>query len=284
MALLTVPEIVRLFPVFKGKFGYALAGSIRRHLSIDRLSDLEERNRQFQGADFAGACVDDQRVRVLIGNADRLRRLPEGAFITISNHPYGGADGIMLIDLIGHLRPDFKVIVNEFLSHVESLRPSLILVNPKLDKDLEITPTNLRGVREIMQHLHDGSPVGIFPSGAVSDLHLRDGRIYDREWQPSILKIIQKAKVPIVPIRFFDRNSLYFYLLGLVSWKIRVLRLPAENLNKKQSTHRIGIGETISPEAQSRYRDLESFGKFLRDSVYGMPLPDLFTPRSEIPR
>lgn len=279
MAILTVPEIVQLLPFFRGRFGYALADLIRRHLSIDKLSDLEERNKKFIGADFAGACLDDQQVNVLIGNAERLRKLPEGPFITISNHPYGGLDGIMLIDLIGHLRPDFKVIVNEFLSRIESLIPCLICVNPKLDKDHTITPLNLRGVREVMHHLHEGAPAGIFPSGAVSDLHARNGRIYDREWQPSILKIIRKARVPIVPIRFFDRNSLYYYLLGWISWQIRVLRLPAEILNKAESTHRIGIGKILSVEDQFRCPDLASFGRYLRTSVYDMPMPEHFTPR-----
>ena len=135
-----------------------------------------------------------------------------------------------------------------------------------------------------MRHIRDGYPLGIFPSGAVSDLHPLERRICDREWQPSVLKIIHRAKVPIVPIRFFDRNSLFFYLLGLISWKIRVLRLPTEIVNKAGSVHRIGIGKTISVEEQSLYRDLKSFGKFLRDTVYGMPLPETFRSRKEIIR
>ncbi len=284
MALLTVPEIMHLFPVFKGKLGYRVANMLRKHLSVDKVSDLEDRNSMFQGADFAGACLDDLRIDVQVGNPERLASLPEGAFITISNHPYGGVDGIMLIDLIGHLRSEFKVIVNEFLSQIECLHPSMIFINPKIDENSVITPTNLQGIREIMRHIRDGYPLGIFPSGAVSDLHPLERRICDREWQPSVLKIIHRAKVPIVPIRFFDRNSLFFYLLGLISWKIRVLRLPTEIVNKAGSVHRIGIGKTISVEEQSLYRDLKSFGKFLRDTVYGMPLPETFRSRKEIIR
>jgi hypothetical protein len=284
MALLTVPEIVQLFPVFKGKLGYRVANMLRKHLSVDKVSDVEDRNCMFRGADFADACLDDLRIDVQVGNPERLASLPEGPFITISNHPYGGVDGIILIDLIGHLRSEFKVIVNEFLSHIESLHPSMIFVNPKIDDNSVITPTNLQGIREIMRHLRNGSPVGIFPSGAVSDLHPHERRIYDREWQPSILRIIQRAKVPVVPIRFFDRNSLFFYLLGLISWKIRVLRLPTEIINKVGTSHRIGIGKTISVKEQSLHQDLKSFGKFLRDSVYGMPLPETFRSRKEIIR
>ena len=187
MALLTVPEIVQLFPVFKGKLGYRVANMLRKHLSVDKVSDLEDRNSMFQGADFAGACLDDLRIDVQVGNPERLASLPEGAFITISNHPYGGVDGIMLIDLIGHLRSEFKVIVNEFLSQIECLHPSMIFVNPKIDDNSVITPTNLQGIREIMRHIRDGYPLGIFPSVRLGPTPA-ERRICDREWQPSVLK------------------------------------------------------------------------------------------------
>ena len=85
-----------------------------------------------------------------------------------------------------------------------------------------------------------------------------------------------KAKVPILPIRFFDRNSALFYLLGLVSWKIRTLRLPHEIINKKNSTIRIGVGNILTLEEQAKHESSEDFGKWLRESVYGMPMPEKF--------
>ena len=85
-----------------------------------------------------------------------------------------------------------------------------------------------------------------------------------------------KAKVPILPIRFFDRNSALFSLLGLVSWKIRTLRLPHEIINKKNSAIRIGVGNILTLEEQSKYENAEDFGKWLRESVYGMPKPEKF--------
>ena len=33
----------------------------------------------------------------------------EGPFITISNHHFGGADGLMLSAIVGAIRPDLKL-------------------------------------------------------------------------------------------------------------------------------------------------------------------------------
>ena len=281
MPLLPVSEIERLSPIFRGKAGNALASVLRKLLSISKLSDIYDKISDFRGADFAGALLSHLGIDFEIGGAQRLQELPQGPFITVSNHPYGSIDGIILLDLIGHMRPGLKVMVNEFLSIIEPLRPSWISVNPKNNDTREVTGKNIRGVREVLSTLREGEPVGFFPSGAVSDLKLRGLRIEDREWQGSLVRLIQKAKVPIVPVRFFDRNSTLFYLLGLLSWKIRTLRLPRELVNKKNARIRIGLGETLSVQEQSKHQDPDDFGLWLRESVYGMELPESFVRYSD---
>ena len=276
MPLLPVSELERLSPVFRGRVGNAFGEFLRRILGVKAISDLNDRISDRKGPEFAGALLEEFGIDYKLGGSERLDNLPEGAFITVSNHPYGSMDGIILVDLIGHLRPDFKVMVNEFLDMIESLRPTWIVVNPKNDLQNEVTGKNIRAVREVLKYLREGHPVGFFPSGAVSDLKLRDFTIRDREWQESVLRLIQKAKVPIVPVRFFDRNSRWFYFLGLIDWKIRLLRLPREALNKKARRIRVGIGETLTVDEQLRHRDPEDFGRWLRESVYGMKAPSEF--------
>ena len=276
MPLLPVEQIERLAPVFKGKVGNAAARILRKVLSIKTLSDLYDKIDEYQGADFAGVLLDRLGVNYKLGGAQRLQNLPDGPFITVSNHPYGGMDGIILIDLMGHLRPGFKVMVTEFLALVEALRPSLIVVNPKNNLNKGITAKNIQGVREVLERLHDGEPVGFFPSGAVSDLSLKEMKIRDREWQEAVLRLIQKAKVPIVPVRFFDHNSMWFYYLGLIDWRVRLMQLPHELVNKKHRRIRVGIGEVLTVEEQSKHSDIKDFGAFLRSKVYDMPLPDDF--------
>lgn len=276
MPLLPVSELEKISPIFQNKLGNAFLASVRKLLSVSKLSDIYDELDQYRDADFATALLDRLGISREIGGADRLQNLPKGPFITVSNHPYGGIDGIALVSIIGHQRPGFKVMVNEFLNIIEPLSTSWIVVNPKHNDSKGVTGRNIQGVKEVLSNLKDGNPVGFFPSGAISDFKLKDFKIRDRDWQEPLVKLIMKAKVPILPIRFFDRNSALFYLLGLVSWKIRTLRLPHEIINKNNSAIRIGIGNILTLEEQAKHESVEDFGKWLRESVYGMPMPEKF--------
>ena len=275
MPLLPVSQLAELSPVFRGRLGNAFASFLRRFFSMKKLSDLyDAAAAKGEGAELTRALLAELQVEYRVGNAHLLEKLPQGPFITVSNHPYGGLDGVMLIDLMGHAREGFKVMATEVLTLAEALTPSLIVVNPKTDASQAVTSKSIQGIRQMLLHLQSGNPVGLFPSGAVSDLSLKDKCIRDREWQPSVLRLIKKAHVPVVPVRFFDRNTSLFYLLGLIDWRVRILRLPHEVVNKHGQRPRIGLGPTITVEEQDRFQDLEAYGAFLREKVYGMSWPD----------
>jgi putative hemolysin len=235
----------------------------------------------YTGAEFTERLLDDIGINYIVGNAERLNVLPAGPFITISNHPYGGLDGIMLIDLIARIRSDYRLMVNKLLSLIKTMEENFISVTPTGNKIKSITSASIDGIRKTLAHLHAGHPAGFFPSGAVSDFSLRDMRIRDRKWQTSILHLIKSVKVPVVPIRFFDKNSPFFYFLGVINWRIRAIRLPSEVFNKKGQQPRIGVGNTISVEEQEHFKDIGTFGNFLRKTVYEMPLPEKFIPRKK---
>lgn len=280
MGILNAEDLGRLSPIFKGKYGHKLADFFMHLTAIDKVNALCDRSSHCSGADFAASLLENAGVNYVLGNAERLKQLPGGAFITISNHPFGAVDGAILIDLFGHLRSDYKYMVNQFLALIKAMGEHFITVNPSGNKKRDITAANLKGVRETLSHLKENHPVGFFPSGAVSDFNLKDMRIRDRQWQESIIRLIQMARVPIVPIRFFDTNSLFFHSLGLINWRIRLLRMPHEIFNKNKKELRLGIGKIISVEEQKQFRDCQSYREFLRNAVYEMPLPASFVPKS----
>jgi putative hemolysin len=90
--------------------------------------------------------------------------------------------------------------------------------------------------------------------------------------------VIHSVRVPVIPLRFFDKNSHFFYFLGLINWRVRLLRLPSEVFNKKGQEPRIGIGNIISVEEQQQFADADALGAYLREKVYEMPLPESFIP------
>jgi putative hemolysin len=263
---------------FKGKMGQRFAEFIIHICAINKVNQVYDHSFNYTGAEFTSRLLNDLGVNYSIGNAERLKLLPKGAFITVSNHPYGGLDGIILVDLMAGIRADYKFMVNNMLSRIKTMKENFISVNPTGNKKNEVSRTNLNAIRETLAHIQSGHPMGFFPSGAVSDFSIKDLQIRDRKWQTSILHLIHRVKVPILPVRFFDNNSAFFYFLGLINWRLRSLRLPSEVFNKREHKTRLAIGNIISVQEQEQFTDSESLGTFLRKAVYEMPKPASFIP------
>ncbi len=278
MKVIEPKDLEPLSFIFRGARGQRFAEWMIRFLAIDKVNRVYDNSGAWSGPEFTSRLLKDVGVMYMVGNPERLKNLPVGAFITVSNHPYGGLDGIMTIDMMARIRPDYKFIVNKLLSLVKTLDCNFIPVVPTGNKKTGIKAASIRGIREAIAHINAGHPLGFFPSGAVSDFSLKDMKVRDRPWQDSILHLIHSVKVPVLPIRFFDMNSAFFYFLGLINWRVRLLRLPSEVFNKRGSQHRIGIGELISVEEQSNLPDPSSLGEYLRKKVYEMPVPEHFVP------
>ncbi len=268
MPLLTLNELEKVTPLFRGKCGNAFCKGLMRMLSVDKVNELYDRNVRFKGPDFASAVLKDIGVEYEVLNKDVLRKIPGGPFITISNHPYGHIDGVMLVDLFGHFRPDFKVMVNKFLGRIETLSDNFICVTPTGTERTSPTRDSIQGIKESVAHIRSGGCLGLFPSGAVSDLSLKDRCIRDREWQEPVVRLIKKLNVPVVPVHFLDRNSNYYYSLGLLDWRVRLLRLLSEVFNKRGKVTRIALGEIILPEQLQEFDDICILRDFLRNMVY----------------
>ena len=275
MPLLTLQELETLTPLFHGKMGNRLGRSLMRWLSVDKLNALYDRHAHLSGPDFARNVLTDLGVHYEVsgpGTMNIERSKLTSPFITISNHPYGSIDGIILADFFGHLYPNYKIMVNKILGRIEALAPSFITVTPTGVERTAPTRESIVGIRYALGQLRSGGALGLFPSGAVSDLSLREHCVRDREWQPAIIRLIAKAAVPILPVHFLDGNSHFYYSLGLINWRVRLLRLPAELFNKRHRPARLYIGNVISVEEQRTYlatHCIEEYGLWLRSKVYG---------------
>ncbi len=280
--LIDPKELADISPLFRGGLGQVIARGVMRILEVDKLNRLYDHIATLEGPSVAREALNLIGCDYLVGNPERLHQLPEGPFITISNHPYGALDGIILLDLVGHLRPDLKIMANKILGRVEPLKGNFITVTTTESVKQSADAITLRGIRSALAHLKEGHPLGLFPSGAVSDLHPISWHIADRQWQEGIVKFIGKSGVPVVPIRFEGRNSLLYYLLGLVDWRIRLLRLPHEVLNKGHGTHRLVVGEVIGVEELRCSEAAGNLSEMLRASVYNLPQAHKYVPVSQL--
>lgn len=266
--VLNYDDIVKMVPALANHRKFV--EKVLHWVGIDEVNAVHGRHCYSTGVEFSRHLVEDEfKFKLRIDNEEILSRFPEEPFITVSNHPYGGMDGILLLHLVGKYRKDYQVMVNMFLNHISAMRPSFIAVDPIKTDDPEKKAVTMQGIRRAMAHVKEGHPLGFFPAGAVSkingSLHIRD-----REWQPTITRLIRQLKVPVIPIYFHGHNSAFFNILGLIDWRLRSARLPKEIFNKRGKEVRVSIGEPVSVATQSDFADAEALGRHLRDCTYAL--------------
>ena len=259
---------------------FAMAPKLAKHpklvrrllhwLQVDRVNAVHSKFFDTPGAPFVANLIKDFDVTMDIDGLDVLDNLPQGAFITVSNHPFGALDGIMLIHMIASRRPDFKVMVNMILGRLTAMRPNFITVDAMASNDPAKQAVSRNGIREVIKRIKEGHPVGFFPAGAMSKVNWR-GRLMDRQWQPNVIRLIERSKVPVIPIFFHGSNSWFFNFLGVVCWQLRTLRLPSEVFRKCHKTMRITVGQPISVEEQQAHSgSIEELGKYLKERTYAL--------------
>lgn len=204
MGLVTAKEVAKAINVDKyGIFGTFSGWLLMKVLKISALNKLYDRHKHLKDVEFLNAILDDLQIKFEIPEED-LKRLPkDGAYITISNHPLGGVDGILLLKLMLEKEPNFRIIANFLLHRIAPLKPFIMPVNPfENHKDVK---SSVIGIKETLRHLSDGKPLGMFPAGEVSTY--KDGKlVVDKPWEEGAIKVIRKAQVPVIPFIFMLRT------------------------------------------------------------------------------
>lgn len=266
MGLVTAKEVAKAINADKYGFLGTFSGwLLMKVLKISTLNKIYNRNKHLSEVPFLNAILDEFQIKFEIPEED-LKRLPkDGAYITISNHPLGGIDGILLLKLMLEREPKFKIIANFLLHRIEPMKPYIMPVNPfENHKDAK---SSVVGLKETLRHLSDGKPLGMFPAGEVSTY--KDGKlVVDKPWEEGAIKVIRKAQVPVVPIYFHAKNSKLFYFLSKINDTLRTAKLPSELLTQKKRVIKVRIGKPITVAEQNEYQDIESYGDFLRKKTY----------------
>ena len=271
MGLVTAKEVAKAINVDKyGVLGTFSGWMLMKLLKISTLNKVYDRNRHLKDVAFLNGILDDLQIKFEIPEED-LKRLPkEGAYITISNHPLGGIDGVLLLKLMLEREPNFKIIANFLLHRIHPLKKYIMPVNPF--ENHKGTKSSVVGLKETFRHLSDGKPLGIFPAGEVSTY--KDGKLMvDKPWEEGAIKVIRKAQVPVVPIYFHAKNSRLFYLLSKISGTFRTALLPSEVFSQKNRVIKVRVGKPISVNEQNEYKTLEEYSEFLRKKTYMLANP-----------
>lgn len=266
MGIVNAKEVAKVMNLEKlGPLGISIGWLILKTTKISRLNREYEKRKKLNGIDFIDSILEGFEIDFEISEKD-LKRIPKtGAFITISNHPLGGIDGMILMKLLLEQRSDYKIIANFLLHRLDPLKPYIMPVNPFEDhKDAK---SSLGGIKNAIAHLKEGKPLGMFPAGEVST-YKDEKHIVDKPWEPAAMKLVQKAKVPVLPVYFHAKNSTFFYRLASMNDILRTAKLPSEMLTQKRRKIKVRIGNPVSVENQAEHSNLEAFTGFLRRKTY----------------
>jgi putative hemolysin len=185
----------------------------------------------------------------------------------VSNHPLGGLDGIILIEIFGSIFKEVRFVVNDLLYHIDPLKPVFIPVNKYG-----------RQSTDVAKMMHDNytsdAQILYFPAGLCS--RLIDGRIEDLEWKRSYINQAIKYKRDILPVYFEGRNSGFFYRVANlrkrlgIKFNYETILLPHEMFRNKNSNFNIYISKPVSYEELVQEKDIRKINKKIREAVYSL--------------
>lgn len=184
---------------------------------------------------------------------EQIARIPAtGPVIIVANHPHGLVDGMILADLIGRVRTDYKILTRSLLTDVEEIRQFMIPVPfPHEDNALQ---KNLDMRKQAMAHLASGGVIVLFPSGTVAVSDTMFGPAVEAEWNPFTAKMILRSGAAVVPVRFPGQNSRWYQIANKISPALRqglLLHEVVHALNKPQAPI---VGMPFDPDEIGAYK------------------------------
>lgn len=214
---------------------------------------------------FLDFTLDKLGVRYELNGKESLAHIPaSGPVVIVSNHPLGGLEGVILSKILLTIRPaDLKVLANRLLLQFPEFEGTFIGVDVlRSDRQRE----NSAGLRETARHLQNGGALLVFPAGTVSRIRLPSLKIKDAPWDNGIARLVRRYQATVLPIYIESKNSLPFYLSGLVHKRLRTLLLPRAMLSKKGTVIPVHIGKPIVARDLLAFHDDQSCIDYLRMS------------------
>lgn len=230
-----LPRHYRYIPRF-------LIRMVEKWICQDKLNEMLRVNRGRRDADFCRGVIEHLSIRYSVENESNLP--DNGRAIFVSNHPLGGLDGMILIDMLTRrYGPGVKFVVNDLLMAIEPLTGTFLPVN-------KFGRQSRRATAALDEALDSDAPLIIFPAGLVS--RKQKHGIADLKWQKMFVNKAIASRRNVIPLHFVGRNSSFFYnfaklrtLLG-IPVNIEMLRLPAEVFRSAGRSYSIRVGKPFA--------------------------------------
>lgn len=190
-----------------------------------------------RGLDFIDAAIDHLNLRPTVDAAGEQRIPAQGRLLIVANHPSGALDALALLQLVGRVRRDVKILANDVLSGIAPIAGLLLPV-----RILGGKPSG-ESVRAVEQALAAEQCVIVFPAGEVSRLGPRGVR--DTRWRRGFLRFARATGAPVLPIRVQARNSPLFYGASALFKPAGTALLAREMFRRSQRRLQLHVGQPM---------------------------------------
>jgi putative hemolysin len=187
---------------------------------------------------FVRAALEHLQVDYHVPPQDLARIPAKGGLVIVANHPSGALDALALLDAVGRVRRDVRIVANDVLMMLEPLSGLLLPVRVFGGR------SHGESLRAIEQAVRDGQCVIVFPAGEVSRLSpsgIRDGR-----WRRGFLRFARAAGAPVLPVRIHARNSALFYGASTLFKPAGTALLAREMFERRRRRIALRVGESIA--------------------------------------
>ncbi|MDW3117512.1 lysophospholipid acyltransferase family protein [Roseovarius pacificus] len=239
-------------------------------LSILRMIKQFERRGAPTGQPFWRAALDTMGIDLQTPDA-QLEHIPrEGPVVAVANHPHGLVDGMILADLIGRRRTDYKILTRALLTGIDEVAASYMIPVPfPHEPDAQRKSVEMRA--KAMAHLKEGGLISVFPSGVVASSDSMFGPVIEREWNVFTAQMIRRSGATVVPIYFPGANSRWYQVANRLSPTLRQSLLLHEVVHSCNKPQKPVVGPPVPADKMAMLQsDPRGFMAWLREHTLSL--------------
>ncbi len=233
-------------------------------ISIIRMIRAFEKSGAPSGQGFWRAALDTMGIPLLTPDEEIANIPVEGPVVVVANHPHGLVDGMILADLIGRRRTDYKILARALLTGIDEVAASYMIPVP-FPHQPEAQRKSVEMRASAMSHLKEGGVISVFPSGVVASSDTLFGPVIEREWNVFTAQMIRRSGAQVVPVCFPGSNSRWYQMANCLSPTMRQGLLLHEVVRSCGRPQKPVVGKPVDAERMQMLEgDPRGFMEWLR--------------------
>ena len=207
----------------------------------------------------------------LLTPQEQIDRIPlEGPVVVVANHPHGLVDGMVLAELIGRRRDDYRILTRALLTGIDEVASSYLIPVPfPHEEDAQRKFVEMRA--QAMAMLKKGGLITVFPSGVVSSSETMFGPAIEAEWNVFTAQMIRRSGARVVPIYFPGSNSRWYQMANRISATLRQSLLLHEIVHSCNKPQKPIVGHPLTDAQMERLSsDPRGFMAWLREHTLSL--------------